>query len=297
MDKFFIREIMAVWAFNQQNEAVWKCSNVGRLKITQDGEIIRKKDAQGATIFKMDTAKSANISFEVSYWDFNILSMISGSDKRELDGHGNPYKIEPIIAPHTETFIITDDDIRRGYIKLEEYPRKNDFQYSEIALHKMIGMDNIATVYHQSLSSDDTHFYVQGKKLMLPTSLAVGDEIETVYEYESYYGSELINTANKVPEAWKVRILMLVSPICNTNIVNSIWITARNATPEMALSLDFNVEDNIPISLDLGYSLCDREKKLYEIVSTGNIIDGSDLYTYDNEVLYTDDNESVKTIR
>lgn len=297
MDKFFLRKIVAVWAFDKNNEAVWKCSNVGRLKITQEGETIRKRDAQGATIFKMDTAKSANISFEVSYWDFNILSMISGSDKRELDGRGNPYRIEPIIVPHTEIHTVTERDITKGYFTLEEYPHKNDFHYCDIALHKLAGMDSISTVYHQSITADDEHFYVQDRKLMLPTSLNVGDEIETVYEYESYYGSELINTANKVPETWKVRILMLVSPICNTDIVNSIWITARNATPEMALSLDLSAEDNIPISLNLGYSMCDKNKKLYEIVSTGQVMGGTDLYTYDNEILHTHDEESVQTIR
>lgn len=297
MDKFFLRKIVAVWAFDHNNEAVWKCSNVGRLKITQDGETIRKRDSQGATIFKMDTAKSANISFEVSYWDFNLLSILSGAEKRELDGRENPYRIEPITVPHTETHIVTEKDINRGYIKLEEYPRKNKYHYCEIALHKMIGLDNIATVYHQSSVVDDTHFSVDERNLLLPTSLNVGDEIETIYEYDSYYGAELINTASKVPETWKVRILMLVSPICNTDIIDAIWITARNATPEMSLSLDLGVEDNIPVSLELGYSLCDSEKRLYEIVSVGNTATAYDLYTHDNEILHTNDNESVQTIR
>jgi len=43
MDKFFLRKIVAVWAFDSSNEAVWKCRNVSKLKITQDGTTVRKK--------------------------------------------------------------------------------------------------------------------------------------------------------------------------------------------------------------------------------------------------------------
>ena len=297
MDKFFIREIVTVWAFNQQNEAVWKCSNIGKLKITQDGTTIRKKDAQGETIFKLNTSKSANISFECSYWDFNILSMITGSEMRELDNTQNPYLTKAIYIPYTQTAKITLEDISRGYITLDKQPRRNEFYYYEIAVHKIGKGDSILKPYQQSSFADDTHFYIDGRQLMLPTSVAEGDTIETVYEYESYSGTELINDVNNTPETWKVKILMLVSPICNIDVVNAVWITARNATPEMQLSLDFNVEDNVPISLELGYSICDTNKELYEIVSAGTETEGAELRTNDNQILYTYDQEAVRTIQ
>lgn len=297
MDKFFIREIATVWAFNKNNEAVWKCGNVGKLKITQDGNTIRKKDALGATIFKMDTAKSANISFEVNYWDFNILSMVAGAEKRELNGSENPYLVKPISVPCAQTKQITATDIANGYIELDKRPRQTDFYYYEIAVHKVDSGDGIVKAYQQSNYADNSHFYVVGRQLMLPTSLMQGDNIEIVYEYESYRGTELINSANNVPETWKVRILMLVSPICNTDIMSAVWLTARNATPDMQLTLDFGIEENIPISLELGYSLCDTEKNLYEIVSAGVLPEGVELRTNDNQILYTHDQQPVRTIQ
>lgn len=297
MDKFFIRGIATVWAFNQRNEAVWKCSNIDKLKITQDGNTIRKKDSQGATIFKMDCAKSASISFEVNYWDFNILSMISSSEKTELDGTDNPYMVKPIAIPHTEIHTLKSEDISSGYIELENTPRINEYYYHEIALHKIDNKESIVMPYQQNSVASKTCFSVDSKKLYLPTSLNEGDTIETVYEYNSNYGTKLVSTSDYMPETWRVKILMLVSPICNTDQISAVWITANNATPATQMSLDFNVEDNIPISLELGHSICDREKKLYEIVSAGMVTGEEDLRTNDNQVLYTYDNEPVRTLQ
>lgn len=297
MDKFFIREIAAVWAFDKNNEAVWKCSNISKLKILQDGEVIRKKDGQGMTIFRMDTAKSATISFEVDYWDFNILSMISGAERREIDCAQNPYTITPIAIPYAQTYIITSADITNGYIKLDKTPRRNKYGYYEFSAYKTNGADSILESYQQGIAADDKHFYIQGNDLIFPTSIMEGDSIEVVYEYDSYCGTELINTAESIPETWKVRILMLVSPLCNTDVVSAVWITANNAIPDMKLTLDLNAEDNIPVNLELGYSICDENKKLYEIVSVGVETDAIELRTHDEQVLYTYDQESVKTIQ
>lgn len=297
MDKFFIRKIVSVWAFNKLNEAVWKCNSIDKLKITQEGTTIRKKDAQGATIFRMDTAKSANISFETSYWDLKVLSAISGAEEQKLDGTGNPYLIEPIAVPYTQTKTLSAEDISNGYITLDETPRSNEYHYYEIALHTIDKADDIVTCYHQGVAADASHFSVSGQNLMLPTSLQEGESIETVYEYNSYYGSKLINTADDVPETWKVKILMLVSPICNSDIVSAIWITAKNATPAIQFSLDFGVEDNIPINLELGYSICDDKKELYEIIPVTELGEESELRTHDTEVVYTSDEQAVKTIR
>lgn len=297
MENFFIRKIVSVWAFDKLGEAVWKCGNVGKLKITQEGNTIRKRDAQGATIFRMDTAKSANISFEVPYWDFNILSAISGAEFRELDGSQNPFKIEAIAVPYVQSRTLTSEDIVGGYLTLDQIPRTNNAGYREIALHKVDGADAIITAYQQGLVEDETHFSVRDNALFFPTSLNVGDCIETVYEYNSNYGIELANTDNSSPETWKVRILMLVSPVCNTDAVSAVWITAKNAKPDINLSLDFGTEDNIPIRLELGYSLCDDKKRLYEIVTVGQLDGEEELKTYDTQTVYTFDQNPITTIR
>lgn len=299
MDKFFIREIAAVWAFDKQNEAVWKCSNISKLKITQDGETIRKKDSQGATIFKMDTAKSANISFEVNYWDFNILSMISGADKRTLDGTDNPYMIEPINVPYVQNIKLNAEDIENGFVYLDETPRRDEYGVYEISLFRIGKGDTILQNYQQGLFADETHFAIDENKLIIPTYLSEEDNLETVYEFNSTVGVELINSANKVPETWKVKILMLVSPICNTDVVSAVWVMADNATPDMSISFDFGVEENIPVSLELGYNICDDEKELYKIVSAYAISDesyGVPLRTNDKNIVYTYDQDSVRTM-
>lgn len=295
MDKFFLREIVAVWAFDSNNEAVWKCRNVGKLKITQDGTTTRKKDASGSTVFQIITDKSTKISFEVAEWDFNILTAITGSEKRELDGSDNPYLIEPIYVPYAEIHTLSDADITNGYITLENPPRKNQYNYYEIAVHQINGADTILANFHQGIAVDETVFSVDENKLMLPTNLYTGDMIETVYEYDSYRGVEIVNNEHIIPETWKVRILMLASPVCNTEKISAIWLTARNATPEVINSIDFNVEDNIPVTLELGHNYCGGDK-LYEIVSAGAINGNEPLYTHNNDTVQSYDTQVVTTL-
>ena len=75
------------------------------------------------------------------------------------------------------------------------------------------------------------------------------------------------------------------------------WITAKNAKPDMNLSLDFGTEDNIPIRLELGYSMCDDKKRLYEIVTVGQVEGEEELKTHDTQTVYTNDQNPVTTIR
>lgn len=301
MNKFYIRKVSAVWAFDKTNQAVWKCSDVSRFRISQDGEVTRKRDSSGATVFRLNTNKSATISFEVAQWDFNIISAISGTEMRKLDGTDNPYDIEPIHVPYAESFTLSATDIQRGYVKLTESPRKNAYGYYEASAHKLSNEDTIEKAYQQSIAADDSHFCILGNnnRLMLPTSLNDGDIIEILYECDVYDGVEIINSALTIPETWKVRFLLLVSPVCNTEKIMSVWITANNATPDITNELNFDLEENIPIRLELGCSACDDKKKLYEIVYASNVSDGSDgveLRTHDNETVYTYDNEALRTI-
>lgn len=295
MDKFFLRQIVAVWAFDSNNEAVWKCRNVGKLRITQDGTTTRKKDASGSTIFQIVTDKSVKISFEVSEWDFDVLTSITGAEKRELNGTDNPYFIEPIFVPYAEIHTLTNADITNGYIVLDNSPRKNQFNYYEISVHKINSSDSILVNYHQGSAVDAEVFTVDDNKLMLPRDVGEGDMIETVYEYDSYRGVEIINSEHVIPETWKVRILMLASPVCNTDKISSIWLTARNATPEVINSLDFNIEDNIPISLELGRNYC-GDDKLYEIVSAGAVNGNEPLYSHNNDTVQSYDTQVVTTL-
>lgn len=302
MDKFFIRKVSAVWAFNEINEAVWKCSDVTHLRISQDGETTRKRDSSGATMFRLNTTKSATVSFDVALWDLNILSAMTGSEMRRLDGGENPYDIEPICIPYAQSYTLTADDVELGYVELSEIPRTNDFGYYEMSAHKLSKEDSIERAYQQGAAADEDHFSVDGieRLLMIPTSLHAGDTLEVLYEFNAYKGVEIVNTVNSIPETWKVRFLLLVSPVCNTEKIMSVWITANNASPEISSELNFELEETIPIKLELGVSACDDKKKLYEIVLADNMSDGSDgviLRTHDGEAVYTFDNEAIQTIR
>ena len=302
MDKFFIRKVSAVWAFNKYDEAVWKCSDVSRFRITQDGEVTRKQDSSGATVFRLNTSKSASVSFEVSQWDLNIISAISGSEMRKLDGTENPYDIEPICVPYVQSHTLTQADINNGYVDLNETPRINDSGYYEISAHQLSQDDSIEKPFQQGAVPDDEHFAISSTNgtFLLPTSLVEGDIVEILYEFNAYKGTEIVNSVTKMPETWKVRFLLLVSPVCNTEKIMSVWVTANNATPDISTELSFELDETIPIRLELGCTVCDGKKKLYEIVLADNSSNGSDgviLRTHDGEAVNTYDNEAIRTIR
>ena len=300
MDKFFIRKVSTIWAFNKLNEAVWKCSDISHFKISQDGEITRKTDSSGATMFRLCTNKSATVSFDIAIWDLNILSVLSSSEIRKLDGTENPYDVELIHVPYAQSFTVTDEDITNGYVILDESPRLNQFGYFEISAHKLSADDSIDVAYQQSLEADNTHFSVTNQnQFNLPTSLNVGDVVEMLYEYDARKGVEITNTLTSMPETWKVRFLLLVSPICNTEKIMSVWVTANNATPDISNELNFDIDENISVRLELGCSVCDGDNKLYEIVVAENLSDGSDgvgLRTHDGETVNTYDNQPIETI-
>lgn len=302
MDKFFIRKVSAVWAFDKYDEAVWKCSDVSRLRISQDGEVTRKRDSSGATVFRLNTTKSASVSFEVAQWDLNIISAMSGSEMRKLDGTENPYDIEPICVPYVQSHTLTQSDIENGYVDLNETPRTNDSGYYEISAHKLSKDDTVEKPFQQGAIPDDEHFAISATNgtFLLPTSLTEGDIVEILYEFNAYKGAEIVNSATSMPETWKVRFLLLVSPVCNSEKIMSVWLTANNATPDISNEFNFELEENIPIRLELGYSYCDDKKKLYEIVLADNSSNGSDgviLRTHDGEAVNTYDNEAIRTIR
>ena len=192
--------------------------------------------------------------------------------------------------------------INNGYVDLNETPRINDSGYYEISAHQLSQDDSIEKPFQQGAVPDDEHFAISSTNgtFLLPTSLSEGDVVEILYEFNAYKGTEIVNSVTTIPETWKVRFLLLVSPVCNTEKIMSVWVTANNATPDISTELNFELDETIPIRLELGCTVCDGKKKLYEIVLADNSSNGSDgvlLRTHDGEAVNTYDNEAMRTIR
>lgn len=259
MEKLFIREVVAVWAFDQQNKAVWKCSDVGKLKLSQDGETTKKKGSRGETIFQLNRNKSARLTFETNIWGVDLISALSGSKTEKATLY------EPIQAPFVESWVIEPSHLRDGFITLTQRPCDN----STISLHKLSVDSSIDTAYNYNgitATSDSFSYNPKNNSIVLPTGIQRGDIIEVLYDYRAYKASKTVNSQNEFPEAWKVKVLVLASQPCDTDKVCAVWITANNARTTLSNEFKFELEESLTISLELGHEFCDNNQNLYEII-------------------------------
>lgn len=265
MDKLYIRKIVAVWAFDNDNQAVWKCSEVDKLKLSQDGERVKKKDSSGSVMYQFDRAKSAKLSFDAVVWGVDLISALSGTAKSEADEYN------PINVPYTQSWILTDEDVAKGSLLLEHQPSNK----MELSLHKLSKENSVESAYrYNDITSTEGMFSYDAKtnSVLLPTNVKVGDTIEIIYEYQAFRATKIINNAFAFPPSWKVKILALASKPCNTDKIFAVWITANNAKTTLNNDFNFELEETLNITLELGYKFCDNKKNLYEIV----LVDGDE---------------------
>ena len=262
-----IKQIIGAWAFDSSEEIKWMCSQVENLQITQDGETTEKQDANGSTIFSIDRNKSCQISFDSSVLDLNLVAALNGTERIDATS------VSKITVPYIERFTLSATDVSNKYITLTKTPASVPAgSYRKISLHTLTTDGSLDDNYAQGGTPTATDFYYNstGNKIELPVSegasvLTAGTRVEVVYEYEVEAGVKVVNAADKVPDAAKVRFLVLAVDLCDQTKVRALWITAKNAKPQTGNTIGFNLEDTISVTLNLAYSYCDTDKSFYEI--------------------------------
>ena len=267
-----IKQIIGAWAFDSSEEIKWMCSQVQNLQITQDGETTEKQDANGSTIFSIDRNKSCQISFDSSVLDLSLISALNGTERVDATSASK------IRVPYIERFTITSGNITDKYIELTKTPVGGSA--ASISFHTLTTDGSLKDNYKQDSVTTTTTFKYEanGNKIMLPTNnsatdptgavidaLAVGTRVEVIYEYEVVAGVQVVNAADKFPDAAKVRFLVLAVDLCDQTKVRALWITANNAKPQTGNTIGFNLEDTISVTLNLAYSYCDTDKSFYTI--------------------------------
>lgn len=259
-----IKQIVGAWAFDSADKIKWMCSQVGNLKIQQDGSTTEKKDANGSTIFSVDLNKSCQITFDSSVLDLSLVSALNGTTRIDASADA------PIIVPNIERFTLKASDVTNGYISLTETPVATAGSY-KISFHTLTTDNSLDENYEQVASAaTSTKFYYDSanNRIYFPTDtdvFKVGTKIEVIYEYSVTAGVQVVNAADKFPDASKVRFLVLAVDLCDQTKVKALWITAKNAKPATGNTVGFTLEDTISITLNLAYDYCDTDKSFYEI--------------------------------
>lgn len=267
-----IKQIIGAWAFDSSEEIKWMCSQVENLQITQDGESTEKQDANGSTIFSIDRNKSCQISFDSSVLDLSLVAALNGTERIDATS------TKKIRVPYIERFTITSGNLTNKYIELTKTPVGGNA--ASVSFHTLTTDGSLDDNYKQDSETTTTTFKYEatGNKVMLPTNnaagetagaviaaLAVGTRVEVIYEYEVEAGVQVVNAADKFPDAAKVRFLVLAVDLCDQTRVRALWITANNAKPQTGNTIGFSLEDTISVTLNLAYSYCDTDKSFYTI--------------------------------
>ncbi len=271
LNSIAIKQIIGAWAFDSSEEIKWMCSQVENLQITQDGETTEKRDANGSTIFTIDRNKSCQISFDSSVLDLSLIAALNGTERIDATSTAR------IKVPYIERFTLTADDVNTNkFVVLSKTPVGG--ASAQISFHTLTTDGSLDDNYANEGSTSRTSFKYEtsGNRIMLPTNndegeeagaviLPVGTRVEVIYEYNVEAGVQVVNAADKFPDAAKVRFLVLAVDLCDQTKIRALWITAKNAKPQTGNTIGFNLDDTISVTLDLAYSYCDTDKSFYEI--------------------------------
>ena len=271
LNSIAIKQIIGAWALDSSQEVKWMVSNVENLQITQDGETTEKQDSNGSTIFSIDRNKSCQISFDSSVLDLSLVAALNGTERIDATSTAK------IKVPYIQRFTLTTDDVNTNkYITLAKTPVGG--ASAKISFHTLTTDGSLDDNYKQDSETTKTTFIYNptGNKIMLPTDneatqatgnviLPVGTRVEVIYEYEAIKGVQVVNAADKFPDAAMVRFLVLAVDLCDQTKVRALWITANNAKPQTGNTIGFSLEDTISVTLNLAYSYCDTDKSFYTI--------------------------------
>lgn len=265
-----IKQIIGAWAFTADDQIAWMCSQVENLQITQNGDSVSKSDANGSTIFTIDRNKSCQITFDSSVLDLSLIAALNGTERVDAS---NDKKIK---VPYIERKVLTATDITNKYVSLAKTPIANNGTYA-ISFHTLTTDKSLDTNYEAvSGAATSSKFYYDSaqKRVYFPTSLTAGTSIEIIYEYEVTAGVMVTNSADKFPDAAKVRFLAIATDLCSQNATaKALWITAKNAKPATGNTIGFNLDDTISVTLELAYDYCSSDKSFYEIAVAEEGID------------------------
>ncbi len=259
-----IKQIVGAWAFDSADKIKWMCSQAENLKINQDGQTTEKKDAQGSTIFSIDLAKSCQITFDSSVLDLSLVAALNGTTRIDADSD------HPINVPNIERFTLKTADVTNGYVSLNEAPIATS-GFHRISFHTLTADNSLEDNYEQVASAaTSTKFYYDSanNRIYFPTNSDVfkeGCKIEIIYEYQVTAGVQVVNAADKFPDASKVRFLVLAVDLCDQTRVRALWLTAKNAKPSVSNTVGFSLEDTISVTLNCAYDYCDSDKSFYDI--------------------------------
>ena len=260
INNFVIDRALSATMFDKSTkEAIWRLTQIEDFSISNSAEDKTATDAQGATVAKFITAKSATMSGSNSFLDLSLGAAQMGTTKVVADG------THKVTVPGAETFTVKDAS--EGKITLAHVPV--GIAGHEINQIYAVNSDSsLGTKYKLNSAASATEFALNAasKEITIPTGLDPKTELIVFYDYESENAVSVTNKATKFPKAGYMVVEVLGCDICNTAQKYTAKIIAPNAMLSSNFDLSFTTDGKHPFEIECAQDYCDKEKKLYSII-------------------------------
>jgi hypothetical protein len=263
--KFIPRRILEVAQFGADNAVKFVLGQnaVSNGKVATEGEEKLIKDANGSTMFSIPQGKSCKVTFDVHVRDLALFAAMNGTE-REIGSETNKIRV-PVHETITIGEGVTEITLPTGK------PIVNDGTTAEpvynISVCKLSDEGSLEKNFTQgSAAAGDVFTCTNTKLTFAEGTLAEGDTIEYMYEYETAEAATLSVDANTYPVAGKMRFRVEGCTVCNPEELIDVWYTFPNALLSVANELDMgDPEQVVSVTATASYSYCGGNQKFYSI--------------------------------
>lgn len=260
ISNFIIDRVLSAVMYSKSNrEALWRLTQVEDFTISNSAEEKTAVDAQGTTVAKFMTGKTATMSGSNSFLDLNLGAAQMGTTK-EVASDSNK-----LTVPVVETFEVqgtTDEKITLAHVPVGSAG-------AEIGQIYAVNSDSsLGTKYVLGSAASATEFVLnaEDKEITIPTGLTKGTQLIVFYDYETDSGVRVTNSATEFPNAGYLVVEVLGCDICDTSKKYTAKIIAPNAVLSSNFDLNFTTDGKHPFEIECAQDYCDTEKKLYSII-------------------------------
>ena len=210
-------------------------------------------DHNGTSVATIEAGKSATISGNASFTNFDLLGAQAGSELQEASSTNK------IVTPFYQDF----DAARAaaGVITLEHTPVGTTG--AEVRFIYVLNDDGTLSnkVYEQAAEKSATEFAVTGDKLTLPDDVTSG-MFGVFYDYESEKALLIENNDGEFGGTYIIQADILCRDVCNANIKTIVTIVSKNAKLDSAYDITWNSDSKHPFSFKVNKDFCSKNGNL-----------------------------------
>lgn len=213
-------------------------------------------DAMGSVIATFYNAQTGTFSFDNSLFSLDLAASQFGSKKVVASSE------DKIIVPVSETVTVTAE--HKAVLKYVPVGTPD----AEIKYVKVINGDNtFGKTYELGLTAEGTNFTLNAETKTITLPDEVTGRVFVDYNRESEKAVSVTKTTDGVPEVKKLKINVLMHPVCNENaVIDACIVCPRAQIDPSSIQLNLTSDGKHSAKYILKKNYCDEEGKLFDII-------------------------------